>query len=70
MTTVKLLKNFQVFIPKSVCEQLGVAPGEELRVYVSQGEIHLQPLRTVDSLRGMAKGMKWKVDYRDRDDRF
>ena len=70
MDTVKVSPKFQVVIPKQVREQLKLRPGEELQVYVLDAAIHLHRPRSIQDLRGMAKGMKWKDAYRDRSDRF
>jgi AbrB family looped-hinge helix DNA binding protein len=70
MVTVRVSPKFQVVIPKSVREELKIQPGQELQVYVLDGAIHFHRPRSIDDLRGMAKGMKWKDIYRDRSDRF
>lgn len=70
METVKVSPKFQVVIPKRVREQLKIEPGRILQVYVIDGTIHLHPPRSIEDLRGAAKGIKWKEEYRDRNDRF
>jgi AbrB family looped-hinge helix DNA binding protein len=70
METVKVSPKFQVVIPKRVREELQLKPGEELIVYVLDGGIRFSKPRSIKDLRGIAKGMKWKEDYRDRNDRF
>jgi AbrB family looped-hinge helix DNA binding protein len=70
MERVKVSPKFQVVIPKKVREELALRPGQELHVYVLDGTIRLHPPRSIKDLRGIAKGMKWKDDYRDRNDRF
>jgi len=70
MEKVKVSPKFQVVIPKRVREELHVLHGQELLVYVMDGNIHYSKPRSIDELRGIAKGMKWKDDYRDRNDRF
>jgi AbrB family looped-hinge helix DNA binding protein len=70
MDTVRVSPKFQVVIPKHVREQLNLRPGEELQVYVLDAAIHLHRPRSIQDLRGIAKGMKWKDAYRDRFDRF
>lgn len=67
---VKVSPKYQVVIPKPVREELKIQPGQELLVYVYEGKVHLDPPRSVKTLRGIAKGMKWKDEYRDRNDRF
>jgi AbrB family looped-hinge helix DNA binding protein len=70
MEKVKVSPKFQVVIPKKVREELQLLPGQELIVYVLDGSIHFSRQRSLKDLRGIAKGMKWKDDYRDRNDRF
>jgi AbrB family looped-hinge helix DNA binding protein len=73
METVKISPDFQVVIPKKICETLELKPGEELQIYVLGGSIRLRRpghARSIKELRGIAKGMQWTDDYRDRSDRF
>ncbi len=70
MDKVRVSPKFQVVIPKKVREELQLLPGQELIVYVLDGSIHLSRGRSIKDLRGIARGMKWKDDYRDRNDRF
>jgi AbrB family looped-hinge helix DNA binding protein len=67
---VKVSPKFQVVIPKAIREELHLRPGQELFLYVLDGRLNLSPTRPTKDLYGMAKGMKWKRDYRDRNDRF
>ena len=70
MAAVKVSPKFQVVIPKQIREELGLVPGQELQMYILDGSIRLNTTRSIKSLRGIAKGMTWKDDYRDRNDRF
>ena len=70
MPTVKVSPKFQVVIPKEVREKLGLQPGQELSVFVVEGSIRMRVPGSLKSLRGIAKGMQWKDDYRDRNDRY
>jgi AbrB family looped-hinge helix DNA binding protein len=70
MDTVKVSPKFQVVIPKKVREDLKLTPGQELNIYVLDGTIRLHPPRHIKDLRGAAKGMKWKDDYRDHSERL
>ncbi len=70
METVKVSPKFQVVIPKRIREQLRISPGEELQMFVIDRDIHIHRPRSIKELRGIAKGMEWKNDYRDRNDRF
>jgi AbrB family looped-hinge helix DNA binding protein len=68
--TVKVSPKFQIVIPKTVRESLGLQPGQELRIYAVNGSIRATVPRSIKELRGMAKGLKWKDEDRDRNDRF
>jgi AbrB family looped-hinge helix DNA binding protein len=68
--TVKVSSKYQIVIPKEIREELELKPGEELQIYSLDGVIRLHRPRSIKSLRGIAKGMVWKDDYRDRNDRF
>lgn len=70
MATVKVSPKFQVVIPKEVREQLALKPGEKLHMYVFNGTVRLSRPRSIKELRGMAKGISWKDDYRDHSERF
>jgi len=68
--TVTLSPKFQVVIPKKIRESMGLKPGEELQIYVFDDKISIRRPKPISELRGIAKGMEWKDDYRDRNDRF
>lgn len=67
---VKVSPKFQIVIPKKVREALHLEPGQELHVYAVDNTIRASRPRSIKELRGIAKGLKWKDDYRDRNDRF
>jgi AbrB family looped-hinge helix DNA binding protein len=70
MDTVKVSPKFQVVIPKKIREALELKPGENLQIYVLDKHIHIHRPRSIKELRGIAKGIQWKDDYRDHSDRF
>lgn len=70
MERVKVSPKFQVVIPKSIREKLNIQAGQELLVYILDGKLRIEPPRSIKELRGIAKGMKWRDDYRDHNDRF
>jgi AbrB family looped-hinge helix DNA binding protein len=70
MPNVKVSPKFQIVIPKEIRDELKLKPGEELQMFLLDRRIHVQRPRSIKELRGIAKGMEWKDDYRDRNDRF
>jgi AbrB family looped-hinge helix DNA binding protein len=70
MDTVKVSPKFQVVIPKKIREQLALKPGEELQIYILDHAIRLHRPRSIKELRGIAKGIEWKDEDRDRSERF
>jgi len=67
---VKVSPKFQVVIPKAIRRELKIEPGQELVMYTLDGTLRLLPRRSVKELRGAAKGMRWKEDFRDNADRL
>jgi len=67
---VKVSPKFQVVIPKAIREELKIEPGQELLMYAIEGSLRLVPHRSIKELKGLAKGMRWKDEYRDRTERF
>jgi AbrB family looped-hinge helix DNA binding protein len=70
MATVTVSPKYQVVIPKELRERLKLKPGQQLVVYEHNGTLYFVPSRPITELRGIAKGMPWKDDYRDRKDRY
>ena len=70
MELTKVSSKFQIVIPKKIRELMALEPGEELQVLILDGSIRLYRPRSIEHLRGIAKGMKWKDSYRDRSDRY
>ena len=67
---VRVSPKFQVVIPKALREELRIEPGQELLMYSLDGSLRLVPRRSIKELRGIAKGLRWKDEYRDHTERF
>jgi AbrB family looped-hinge helix DNA binding protein len=67
---VRVSPKFQVVIPKALREELRIEAGQELLMYALDGVLRLVPRRSIKELRGIAKGLRWKDDYRDHAERF
>lgn len=59
---VTVSPGYEVTIPRSLCERLGVAPGQELDVFVYDGRIEMLPVRKPEELRGMLAGIDTTVE--------
>lgn len=62
MDTVKLSPKYQVMIPRSVREAMGLRPGQEVAVIRYRGRIELVPVSPVSEMRGMLRGIEATVD--------
>lgn len=62
MNTVTVSPKFQVVIPLAVREELGLLPGEKLRVLRYQDRVELIPVKPIKSVRGMLKGMDTTIE--------
>lgn len=69
-SVARLSSKFQISVPKSVREQQGWKPGQELAfVPTGQGDVVLVPVPTVDELHGMFSSADTS-DIRDHTDRY
>jgi AbrB family looped-hinge helix DNA binding protein len=63
---VTISPKFQVVIPRTVRERLGLSPGQKVQALVYEGRVELIPLRPAKALRGFLKGIDTTV-ARDAD---
>lgn len=66
MDVVTISPKFQVVIPRTVRERLGLSPGQKVQALVYEGRVELIPLRPAQALRGFLKGIDTTV-ARDAD---
>ncbi len=59
---VKVSSKYQVVIPRSVRELLGIKPGQEVAVLLHKGHIHLVPVRPMEEMRGFISGIDSHID--------
>lgn len=57
MNTVTISPKFQVVIPQSVREAMGLRSGEKAQVISFRNRIEIIPLRDIRKLRGYLKGI-------------
>ena len=66
MAAVTISPKYQIVIPKSIRTRLRLEPGQKVEVFFNQGRIELVPVRPIQSLRGILKGIDTHID-RDGD---
>ena len=69
MTVVTVSSKFQIVIPKSIREKIGLKPKEKLIVVEKDGIITLIPQLPIKEMKGFAKGVQ-AGEIRDESDRF
>ncbi len=62
METVTISQKFQVVIPLSIREALGIRSGEKAHVIPYRNRIEIIPVRNVRKLRGSLKGIDTSFD--------
>ena len=69
METATLSTKYQLVIPRSIRERLGLAPGTRLTVLEKGGVLYLVPERPIRSRRGLARGTRPR-GLREKKDRL
>jgi bifunctional DNA-binding transcriptional regulator/antitoxin component of YhaV-PrlF toxin-antitoxin module len=59
---MKLSEDYQVQLPREICEQHGIEPGTEFELLVRHGHVHLVPLRPLREMRGRARGIDTSLE--------
>ncbi|MBT5705636.1 AbrB/MazE/SpoVT family DNA-binding domain-containing protein [bacterium] len=62
MNTVTVSPKFQVVIPLAIRTELGLTPGEKLRVIRYQDRVELIPIRPIQKLRGILSGIDTSIE--------
>lgn len=65
MTTVTISPKYQVVIPKSIRESLGLKPGQKVQAIEYNGRVELVPVRPVRQMRGFLSGIDTTVPRED-----
>lgn len=61
MEAVKVSPKYQVVIPRSIRETLGIYPGEKVHVLQYKNRIEYIPEKSIKSMRGFLKGINTTV---------
>lgn len=68
MPSVRVSPKYQVVIPREVRDQLPLTPGQQVEVFVIEGRIEIVPIRPMNEMRGVLKGMDTAMEREaDRD---
>ncbi len=67
MTALKVSPEYQIVIPKGVCETMGVRPGQKIRLIRFGDQIRLVPVRPIEEMRGWLKGVNVTIERDDED---
>lgn len=57
MNTTTLSNNYQLTIPKAVCEALDLELGQKFTIVIKGKVIELVPVRSMEQMRGVFKGV-------------
>ena len=66
METVKVSPKYQVVIPRSIRESLGIKPGQKVQAMLYDDRIEFIPVKKIKKMRGFLKGIDTTMD-RDKD---
>ncbi len=71
MLQTKLSSEFQLPIPKAICDDLHLQAGQKFTMVARGNIIELIPLRTIQEARGMLSSCEYKdsSEYRDRQEK-
>lgn len=67
METVTVSPKYQVVIPRSVRERLGIRPGQSMQVIAYEDRIEVIPVRPARELRGFLAGSTNTFEREDED---
>lgn len=62
MEVVTVSPKFQVVIPLSVRQSLGIKPGHKVQVILYEGRIELIPLKPIKKMRGFLNGIDTTIE--------
>ena len=62
MNTVTVSPKFQVVIPKTIRNSLGLQPGQKIQAILYENRIELIPVQPMQSMRGFLKGIDTSIE--------
>ena len=63
METVTISSKFQIAIPRSIRESLGLKPGQKFQAIQYENRIELIPVKPIREMRGFLKGIDAAVEH-------
>ena len=61
MTTITISPKFQIVIPKTIRDLLGLRPGQKVQAIAYEDRIELIPIRRMKEMRGFLRGIDTSV---------
>ena len=62
METVTVSPKFQIVIPRTIRDRLGIRPGQKIQVLHFGSRIELIPVKPIREMRGFLKGIDTTVE--------
>jgi AbrB family looped-hinge helix DNA binding protein len=62
METVTVSPKYQIVIPRSMREAMGIKPGQKIRLIRYNNVVHLIPVRPIEEARGFLKGIDTTIE--------
>jgi AbrB family looped-hinge helix DNA binding protein len=62
METVTVSSDFQIEIPQSMRESLGIQPGQKFQIFLYDDRIELIPVKSIKQMRGFLEGIDTSVE--------
>jgi AbrB family looped-hinge helix DNA binding protein len=62
METVTISSKFQIVIPRSIRESLGLKPGQKFQAIQYENRIELIPVKPIREMRGFLKGIDTTIE--------
>jgi AbrB family looped-hinge helix DNA binding protein len=62
METVTVSQEFQIVIPRSIRQSLGLEPGQKLQAIQYENRIELIPVKPIQEMRGFLKGIDTTIE--------
>lgn len=66
MTTVTISQDFEIVLPREICESLDLEPGQKIRVLEYKNRIELIPVQPITKMRGLLRDINTSVE-REKD---